>query len=422
MDNPLQPCIAVIGLGYVGLPLAVEFGKQYDTIGFDISGARVAELVQGVDRTGEVDDLSVSPRLTYSSDLEDIRSCNVYIIAVPTPVDENHRPNLAPLISASETVGKVISQGDIVIYESTVYPGATEDDCIPVVEAVSGLRFNQDFFAGYSPERVNPGDKTRPITKIMKVTSGSTPEIADFVDGLYKSIIPAGTFKASSIRVAEASKVIENIQRDVNIALINELSMVFAQLGIDTADVIDAASTKWNFMRLQPGLVGGHCIGVDPYYLLHRSEKAGHIPDIIRRSREINDAMPREAARRLVRAMIDRSMPVRGAKIMILGATFKEDCPDIRNTKIVDLAFAMRHWGCEVMIHDPHADVDELSREYGITLSTPQQDSYDAVILAVAHKEYIEKGAQDIRNLLKADGILFDMKAVFDKSVSDLRL
>ncbi|SEN17215.1 nucleotide sugar dehydrogenase [Paracoccus alcaliphilus] len=309
--KPSQARIAVIGLGYVGLPLAVEFGKHYDTVGFDISAQRVAELRAGTDRTGEVDDLGVSPRLSYSSDLDDIRSCNVYIVAVPTPIDDNHKPDLTPLISASRTVGQVISAGDVAIYESTVYPGATEDDCIPVIESVSGLRFNQDFFAGYSPERINPGDKARPITKIIKVTSGSTPEIADFVDGLYASIIPAGTFKASSIRVAEAAKVIENTQRDVNIALINELSMVFSRLGIDTSDVIEAASTKWNFMRLKPGLVGGHCIGVDPYYLLHRSEKAGHIPDIIRMSREINDGMPREVSRRLVRAMIDKDLPVR---------------------------------------------------------------------------------------------------------------
>lgn len=422
MQERSRDRIAIIGLGYVGLPLAVEFGKHYETVGFDISPQRVEELRQGHDRTGEVEDLSVAPLLRYSSDLDDIRDCNVYIIAVPTPVDDNHRPDLTPLIGASRTVGQVISAGDVVIYESTVYPGATEDDCLPVVEEVSGLRFNQDFFAGYSPERINPGDKERPITKIMKVTSGSTPEIADFVDGLYNSIIPAGTFKASSIRVAEASKVIENIQRDVNIALINELSMVFAQLGIDTADVIDAAATKWNFMRLQPGLVGGHCIGVDPYYLLHRSEKAGHIPDIIRRSREINDAMPREAARRLVRAMIDKGMPVRDARVMILGATFKQDCPDIRNTKVVDLAAAMRHWGCEVMVHDPHADPQELLAEYGMALTPPEQGAYDAVILAVAHKEYIDQGGGAIRNLLKPGGILFDMKAVFDKSLSDLRL
>ncbi|MFC0342496.1 nucleotide sugar dehydrogenase [Paracoccus niistensis] len=420
--NPSQARIAVIGLGYVGLPLAVEFGKYYDTVGFDISAQRVNELRAGTDRTGEVDDLKVSPRLSYSSDLDDIRSCNVYIIAVPTPVDSNHQPDLTPLISASRTVGQVISAGDIVIYESTVYPGATEDDCIPVVESVSGLKFNQDFFAGYSPERINPGDKSRPLTKIVKVTSGSTPEIADVVDGLYASIIPAGTFKASSIRVAEAAKVIENTQRDVNIALINELSMVFSRLGIDTADVIDAASTKWNFMRLKPGLVGGHCIGVDPYYLLHRSVRAGHIPDIIRLSRQINDGMPREVARRLVRAMIGKNLPVQGARVMILGATFKEDCPDIRNTKVVELASALVEWGIEVEVDDPHADAEELSHEYGLSLTTPQPGSYDAVVLAVAHQEYVQLGVESVRKLLKPGGVLFDMKAVFDKSATDLRL
>lgn len=420
--KPSQARIAVIGLGYVGLPLAVEFGKHYDTVGFDISAQRVAELRAGTDRTGEVDDLGVSPRLSYSSDLDDIRSCNVYIVAVPTPIDDNHKPDLTPLISASRTVGQVISAGDVAIYESTVYPGATEDDCIPVIESVSGLRFNQDFFAGYSPERINPGDKARPITKIIKVTSGSTPEIADFVDGLYASIIPAGTFKASSIRVAEAAKVIENTQRDVNIALINELSMVFSRLGIDTSDVIEAASTKWNFMRLKPGLVGGHCIGVDPYYLLHRSEKAGHIPDIIRMSREINDGMPREVSRRLVRAMIDKDLPVRGAKVMILGATFKEDCPDIRNTKVADLVLALRDWGFEVAIDDPHADAGELAHEYGMNLTPPQPGSYDAVVLAVAHREYVQQGVEAIRGLLKPGGVLFDMKSVFEKTAADLRL
>lgn len=414
--------VAIIGLGYVGLPLAVEFGKHYDTVGFDISTHRVSELRAGIDRTGEVDDLSISPRLSYSSSLDDIRSCNIYVVAVPTPVDDNHKPDLTPLISASRTVGQVISEGDIVIYESTVYPGATEDDCIPVIEDVSGLRFNEDFFAGYSPERINPGDKSRPITKIIKVTSGSTPKIADLVDALYASIIPAGTFKATSIRVAEAAKVIENTQRDVNIALINELSMVFSRLGIDTSDVIQAASTKWNFMRLKPGLVGGHCIGVDPYYLLHRSVKAGHIPDIIRLSRQINDGMPREVARRLVRAMIGKSLPVQGARVMILGATFKEDCPDIRNTKVVDLVSALREWGCEVAVDDPHADAEELSHEYGLSLTTPRKGSYDAVVLAVAHEEYVRQGPDSVRSLLKPGGVLFDMKAVFDKAATDLRL
>ena len=414
--------IAVIGLGYVGLPLAVEFGKIYDTIGFDTSTKRVVELREGRDRTGEIDNLYVSPRLAYSSDINDIKSCNVYIVAVPTPIDDNRKPDLTPLISASEAIGKVISAGDIVIYESTVYPGATEDDCIPVVEVGSGLRFNQDFFAGYSPERINPGDKERPITKIIKVTSGSTPEIADFVDSLYASIIPAGTFKASSIRVAEAAKVIENTQRDVNIALINELSMVFSRLGIDTSDVIDAASTKWNFMRLKPGLVGGHCIGVDPYYLLHRSEKAGHIPDIIRLSREINDGMPREVARRLVKAMIQKNRPIRGARVMILGATFKENCPDIRNTKVAALVPALVEWGFDVAINDPHADGIELAHEYGLELSVPEETSYDAVVLAVAHTEYVEQGADAIRKFLMPGGVLFDMKSAFDISAADLRL
>lgn len=414
--------IAIIGLGYVGLPLAVEFGKQYQTVGFDVSRKRVDELRRGEDRTGEVEDLGVAPHLRYSSDLDDIRDCNVYVIAVPTPIDDNRKPDLTPLVSASETVGQVIAKGDVVIYESTVYPGATEDDCIPVVEARSGLRYNRDFFAGYSPERINPGDKARPITNIVKVTSGSTPEIADFVDALYGSIIPAGTFKASSIRVAEAAKVIENTQRDVNIALINELSMVFARLGIDTSDVIDAASTKWNFMRLKPGLVGGHCIGVDPYYLLHRSEKAGHIPDIIRLSREINDGMPREVARRLVRAMIDKDLPVKDARVMILGATFKENCPDVRNTKVVNLISALREWGIEAMVDDPHADPEELAQEYGVTLSPASEAAYDALVLAVPHDDYVRQGADRLRRFLRPGGVFFDMKAAFAKSASDLRL
>lgn len=414
--------VAVIGLGYVGLPLAVEFGKGMDTVGFDISAPRIAELRAGRDRTGEVEDLSVAPRLRFASDLEEIRDCNVYVIAVPTPIDADRRPDLTPLIRASETVGQVIGKGDVVIYESTVYPGATEDDCIPVVERVSGLTFNRDFFAGYSPERINPGDKDRPITKIMKVTSGSTPEIADFVDALYRAIIPAGTFKAASIRVAEASKVIENTQRDVNIALINELSMVFSRLGIDTMDVIEAASTKWNFMRLQPGLVGGHCIGVDPYYLLHRSQKAGHIPDIIRISRELNDGMPREVARRLVRAMLARSLPVTGARVLILGATFKENCPDIRNTKIVDLVQALGEWQLEVSVTDPAADAHELAEEYGLDLVQPEQGAYDAMILAVPHRQFIEAGPAALRAHLRHGGVFFDLKAVFDGSDSDLRL
>lgn len=414
--------IGVIGLGYVGLPLAVEFGRKYPTIGFDTSQKRIEELRTGHDRTGEVDDLRVATELCYSFDVEELRACNVYVVAVPTPIDTNHMPDLAPLLSASETVGQVIAAGDIVIFESTVYPGATEEDCIPVIEATSGLSYNRDFFAGYSPERVNPGDKTRPITSIIKVTSGSTPEIADLVDRLYASVIPAGTFRASSIRVAEASKVTENIQRDVNIALINELSMVFSRLGIDTSEVIDAAATKWNFMKLKPGLVGGHCIGIDPYYLLHRSQRAGHIPDIIRRSREINNFMPREAAQRLVRMMIKRDLPMGSARVMILGATFKENCPDIRNTKAVNFIAALREWGIESEIHDPHADPEELADEYGLTLTEPREATYDVLVLAVPHDEYLREGLPGLRRLMKPQGIFFDMKSAFERSESDLRL
>lgn len=414
--------IAVIGLGYVGLPLAVEFGRRYATVGFDINAARIGELRTGYDRTREVDDLSSSPRLDFASDLDALRACNVYIIAVPTPVDSDHKPDLTPLIRASETVGRAIGKGDVVIYESTVYPGATEEDCLPVVERVSGLTYNRDFYAGYSPERINPGDKERPLTRILKVTSGSTPEVADFVDDLYGSIIPAGTFKASSIKVAEASKVIENTQRDVNIALVNELSIVFGRLGIDTTDVIAAASTKWNFMRLQPGLVGGHCIGVDPYYLMHRSAKAGHIPDIIRVSREINDGMPRQVAQRFVRGMVNKGIQIKGARVLILGATFKEDCPDIRNTKVIDLLKAFREWGLEADITDPHADAHELVEEYGVTLTEPADAAYDAVVLAVAHREFVRQQPAGLRRYLRPGGFFFDMKAAFAKEDSDLRM
>lgn len=414
--------VAVVGLGYVGLPLAVEFGKRYPTVGFDVNEARIAELSQGHDRTGEVADLSQSPQLSFSSDLDAIRSCNVYIIAVPTPVDVDMRPDLTPLLRASETIGHVIGTGDVVIYESTVYPGATEEDCIPVVERVSGLTFNRDFFAGYSPERINPGDKQRPVTKIVKVTSGSTPEIAQFVDELYASIIPAGTFKASSIKVAEASKVVENTQRDVNIALINELSIVMSRLGIDTAEVIEAASTKWNFMRLQPGLVGGHCIGVDPYYLLHRSARAGHVPDIIRTAREINDGMPRQVVQRLARAMIRKSLPVQGARVLVMGATFKENCPDIRNTKIVNMVEAMKEWGMDPVVTDPQADPAELEHEYGMSLVDGNEGNYDVVVLAVPHAEFLTEGAEGLRRRMRPGGVLFDMKAVLPKSESDLRM
>lgn len=414
--------ITVIGLGYVGLPLAIEFGKRYPTVGFDVNETRISELSQGYDRTGEVDDFSPSQNISFTSNLEGIRGSNVYIVAVPTPVDADMRPDLTPLLRASETVGHVIGKDDIVIYESTVYPGATEEDCIPVVEKVSGLTFNRDFFAGYSPERINPGDKQRPVTKIVKVTSGSTPEIAQFVDDLYASIIPAGTFKASSIKVAEASKIIENTQRDVNIALVNELSIVLGRLGIDTVEVIEAAATKWNFMRLQPGLVGGHCIGVDPYYLLHRSARAGHIPDIIRTAREINDGMPRQVVQRLARTMIRKSIPVQGAKVLVMGATFKENCPDIRNTKVIDMVEAMKEWGMNPLVMDPQADPDELKHEYGMHLVDGTEGNYDVVVLAVPHAEFLVEGAKGLKQRMRPGGVLFDMKAVLPKADSDLRM
>lgn len=419
--------VGIVGLGYVGLPLAVEFGKVRTTLGFDINGKRIAELRAGHDATGETDgdDLASATQLTFSDDLTDLARCNVYIIAVPTPIDQHHQPNLRPLISASETVGKVIKPGDIVIYESTVYPGATEEDCLPVVEQVSGLVFNQDFYAGYSPERINPGDKTRPLPKIVKVTSGSTPDVADLVDALYGTIITAGTFKAASMKVAEAAKVIENTQRDVNIALINELSIIFSHLDIDTSDVLEAAATKWNFMHLSPGLVGGHCIGVDPYYLVHKSMAVGHIPDIIRQSREINDGMPRHAASLLVKKMIGKGHRIKDARVLMLGFTFKENCPDIRNTKMIDLVEALEGYSMQVDICDSWADAAEVKAEYkrDIRNQLPEKGSaYDVVILSVAHDEFIASGPDLLRAYLTADGVLFDMKAVFSSNESDLRL
>lgn len=385
--------IAVIGLGYVGLPLAVEFGKKYKVVGFDIKKERIKELLDGSDSTLEVSasELKSSTYLTFSSSEEDIGSANVYIVTVPTPIDEHRQPDLNPLIKASELIGRSIKKNDIVVYESTVYPGATEEDCVPVIERVSGMVFNKDFFVGYSPERINPGDKTRPVTKIKKVTSGSTPTIADFVDFLYSSIIEAGTYKASSIKVAEASKIIENTQRDVNIALINELSMIFNQMGISTYDVIEAASTKWNFIKLQPGLVGGHCIGVDPYYLLEKSISVGHIPDMIRTAREINDGMARFFATKLIKAMISADQKVKGSKILILGFTFKENCPDIRNTKIIDLVNEIKSYDTVVDVYDPWANSDEVVEEYGLKLiDKPAKDNYDAVVFAVAHNDFKE--------------------------------
>lgn len=423
---PARIRIGVIGLGYVGLPLAVALGQAFDTLGFDLNATRVEALRAGRDATGEVDaaEIAKARTLAFSADEKDLATCNVFIVAVPTPIDSSRRPDLGPLISASRTVGRAIRKGGVVIYESTVYPGATEEDCIPVVEAVSGLRFNQDFFAGYSPERINPGDKARPLTKIVKVTSGSTPEVADFVDDLYGKVISAGTFKASSIRVAEAAKIIENTQRDVNIALINELSIIFSHLDIDTNEVLDAAATKWNFIRLRPGLVGGHCIGVDPYYLVHKATAAGYIPDIIRTAREINDGMARNAVGRLVKQMVARDLAVKGARVLIVGFTFKENCPDTRNTKVVDLVAHMREWGIEPEVVDTWADPAEVHEEYGQTIGTalPDSGSYDAVVLTVPHDDIKAQGPARLRSLLKPGGVLYDMKASFALTDSDLRL
>lgn len=418
--------IGILGLGYVGLPLAVTFGRKYQTVGFDIDDTRIAQLRLGNDITKEMDpaELAAAQHLQVSSDIESLRACNVYIVTVPTPVDASRQPDFGPLIAASKTIARVIKSGDVVIYESTVFPGATEEVCIPVIEQNTGFKLNVDFFAGYSPERINPGDKARPITSIKKVTSGSTPEVATAIDQLYSSVITAGTFLAASIRVAEAAKVIENTQRDVNIALMNELSMVFSHLGIDTHQVLDAAATKWNFLRLEPGLVGGHCIGVDPYYLIQRSTMAGYVPDIIRLSRELNESVPSHAAQLLAKAISRAGRVVHGAKVLVLGSTFKENCSDIRNSKVFDLVSAMGGWGMQVDVQDDWANADEVRHEYAIDLmqEAPKMGHYDAVVLAVKHKSYVDKGAQALRGLLVPNGVLFDMKSVFPIEQSDLRL
>lgn len=383
--------IGIIGLGYVGLPLAVEFGKIQETIGFDIDKARIDELSQGNDSTLEcsASELSEAPLLRYSNVLDDLRDCNVYIVTVPTPIDEHKQPDLKPLIKASEALGEIVSQGDVIIYESTVYPGATEEDCIPVVERVSGLKYNKDFYAGYSPERINPGDKEHRVTNILKVTSGSTAEVADFVDELYKKIITAGTHKASSIRVAEASKVIENVQRDVNIALINELHCVFSKMGINTNEVIEAASTKWNFMKLQPGLVGGHCIGVDPYYLLHKAQVNGYVPDLMRQAREINDSMPDYLAQDFLKQLLSKKINPVGCRVALAGFTFKENCPDIRNTKVYDLYKSLKYLGFDVVVYDNWASVDEVRDVYNLTIKKELDGDYDVVFLAVKHDSLV---------------------------------
>jgi len=417
--------IAIVGLGYVGLPLAVEFGKRYDTFGFDINTARVGELCSGKDSTLEVDaeEMASATRLHFSSTLDDIRCCNVYIVTVPTPIDAAKRPDLTPLIKASESLGTVIKSGDIVVYESTVYPGCTEEVCIPILERISGLIYNRDFFAGYSPERINPGDKQHRVTSILKVTSGSTAEVADFVDRLYGSIITAGTHKASSLKVAEAAKVIENTQRDLNIALVNDLAKLFNKLGIDTLEVLQAAGTKWNFLPFRPGLVGGHCISVDPYYLTHKAQEVGHYSDVILAGRRTNDSMGQYIAGEVIRLMVCKGInPVR-ARILILGLAFKENCPDLRNTRVVDIMEALTGYNAQVDVFDPWVDAVAARHEYGIDLiGTPQADQYDAVIVAVGHHQFTELGADGIRHFGKSSSVLYDVKYVLPRDAVDGRL
>ena len=417
--------IAVIGLGYVGLPLAVEFGKKYDVVGFDVNEARIAALQAGHDATLEVSDaeLADAKGLRYSANADDLKTATIFVVTVPTPIDTSKHPDLTPLIRASETVGAALKRGDLVIYESTVYPGATEEDCVPVLERVSGLTFNTDFFCGYSPERVNPGDKVHRLTTIKKVTAGSTPEVADLVDGLYASIVTAGTHKATSIRVAEAAKVIENTQRDLNIALINELAIIFNKMGLDTEAVLQAAGTKWNFLPFRPGLVGGHCIGIDPYYLTHKAEAMGYHPHVILAGRRINDGMGGYVANQLVRAMINSSIPVRDAKVLVLGLTFKENCPDLRNTRVVDVVAELSDYGISVDVHDPRVNPDDARREYGIEVCrSPNFGDYDAIILAVPHHEFIDIGPSTIRKFGKVRHVFFDLKSAFPKNESDMRL
>jgi len=417
--------IGVIGLGYVGLPLALEFGKRYTVVGFDINEQRVAELRAGRDRTREASaaELEAAESLKYTTHEPDLRACNVYIVTVPTPVGSDKRPLLTPLRGASETVGRTIAKGDIVIYESTVYPGCTEEFCLPIVEQLSGLRFNADFFAGYSPERINPGDKEHRLPSIKKVTSGSTPEVADFVDALYGSIITAGTHKVSGIRVAEAAKVIENTQRDVNIALINELALLFHRLGLDTQEVLDAAATKWNFLPFKPGLVGGHCIGVDPYYLTAKAEQIGYHPEMILAGRRLNDGMASHVASRAIKLMIGRSIQPSNARVLVLGLTFKENCPDVRNTKVADVVSELKSYGCKVDVHDSWVDPADARHEYGIELiEKPKAGEYDAIIIAVAHVQFVALGAAGIHAFGRPNHVVFDIKHVLPKDQVDGRL
>ncbi|AUA56463.1 UDP-glucose 6-dehydrogenase tuaD [Achromobacter spanius] len=417
--------LAVVGLGYVGLPLAVEFGKKRSVIGFDINTRRIDALKAGHDHTLEVSDeeLAEAAQLSYTADRAELGQANVFIVTVPTPIDEYKQPDLTPLVKASETIGAVLKRGDIVIYESTVYPGATEEDCVPVLERVSGLKFNVDFYAGYSPERINPGDKEHRVSTIKKVTSGSTPEVAELVDQLYKEIITAGTHKASSIRVAEAAKVIENTQRDVNIALINELALIFNKMGIDTEAVLQAAGTKWNFLPFRPGLVGGHCIGVDPYYLTHKAQSIGYHPEIILAGRRLNDSMGGYVVSQLVKCMTKQRIHVQGARVLVMGLAFKENCPDLRNTRIVDIVSELRDYNVDVDVYDPWVDPDEAVHEYGLTpVAKLEEGKYDAVILAVAHNQFKAMGAEGIRKLGKPQHVLYDLKYVLSPAESDLRL
>ncbi|WP_265512253.1 Vi polysaccharide biosynthesis UDP-N-acetylglucosamine C-6 dehydrogenase TviB, partial [Providencia heimbachae] len=420
--NPDKMKIGIIGLGYVGLPLAVEFGKKVITIGFDINQKRIAELSLGNDSTLECTEkeLSEANYLTYTSSIEDLKKCNVYIVTVPTPINEHKQPDLSPLIKASETIGKVIIKNDIVIYESTVYPGATEDVCVPVIEEISKLKYNVDFYAGYSPERINPGDKEHRVTSILKVTSGSTPEISNFVDDIYKLIITAGTHKASSIKVAEAAKVIENTQRDVNIALINELSIIFNKLGIDTLEVLEAAGTKWNFLPFRPGLVGGHCIGVDPYYLTHKAQCVGYHPEMILAGRRLNDGMGKYVVSQLVKTMIKKRIQIEDAHVLIMGLTFKENCPDLRNTKVIDIISELNEFNMKVDVVDPWCSPVEAKREYNIELiDNIKQNYYDAIILAVSHESFKLLGKDEIQSFGKKPHVLYDLKYILDKESVD---
>lgn len=424
--DSLDATVAVIGLGYVGLPLAVEFGRHLDVEGFDVNAARVAELRAGRDSTREVEpaELAAATGLTVTDDPAALADCNTFIVTVPTPVDEYKTPDLTPLIRASETVGPRLAAGDVVIYESTVYPGATEEACIPVLERTSGLTYNRDFFAGYSPERINPGDKDHRFTTITKVTAGSTPAVADFVDDLYASVVTAGTHKASSIAVAEAAKVIENTQRDVNIALVNELALIFNRLGIDTEEVLKAAGTKWNFLPFRPGLVGGHCIGVDPYYLTHKAQAIGHHPEMILAGRRINDGMGPYIADRLVKRMVKAGFAVVGSRVLVMGLAFKENCPDLRNTRVVDIIEDLTDYNAQVTVWDPWVDPQEAEHECGVTpvSEAPEAGTFDAIVLAVPHREFLAMGPEAIRDLGRENAVLFDVKSVFPREAADLRL